>query len=136
MNNKLPQYLNYFQKQKEAGLIIVEDGNLLEEIKNNISQNGFNVTSSWREAVESIKNSSSTCLVIDINISKNDYDLIAQYFARTGAIQIMDKNTMELISVQFDPFQSHFLLLTDKDSLSNIEKTYSIKDKVGLIERI
>lgn len=136
MNEKLAEYLTYFLKQKEAGLIIIENENQLEEAKNQIGETDFAVTSLWQEVIDNFKNQKSVCLVLAENFSKEQYDLIAQYFARSGFIQIMDKKTMKLISIQFDSFKCHLLLLTSQNVLSEIEKNYSLKDKVGLIERI
>ena len=136
MNEKLSEYLNHFTKQKEAGLVIVDNLESLNQIKNQISQHGFVVVNSWQDITEKFQNGYSVCLDLPLNLTKEFYDLIAQYSARDGVIQIMDKTSMKLSSIQFDPSNCHLLLLSSKQNLEEIEKKHSLKDKVGLVERI
>lgn len=136
MNEKLSTYLNCFTKQKEAGLIIINNPGFIDEAKNQISHHGFTIANSWQEILEDFRDHHSVCIELTENLHKELYDLIAQYFVRTGAIQIMDKSSMKLESVQFDPAICHLLLITTKLNLHNIELKHSIKDKVGLIERL
>lgn len=136
MNEKIVNYLNVFKNQREAGLIVVEKTEHFEEIKNQINRQGFQVTNLWQETIEQLRNGNSICLELSSSISKELYDLIAQYSARNGAIQIMDNTTMKLKSIQFNPAECHLLLLALKQNLQEIEKTHSLKEKVGLVERI
>lgn len=136
MNEKLSTYLSFLVKQKEAGLVIVYDPNIIEQVKNQIAQHNFVLTNSWQEILENFRNKKSICLTLGENISKELYDLIAQYSAREGSIQIMNKESMKLESVQSNPIICHLLILTSKQAIDEIEKNHSIKDKVGLIERL
>lgn len=136
MNERLSTYFECFIKQKEAGLIIVENIDNLVPIKDLIAQQGFAFTSSWQEIIAQLKIGTSVCLELPNALSKELYDLIAQYSAREGSIQIMHKDSMMLESIQFNPFKCHLLLLSSIQNIQEIEKTYSLKDKVGLVERI
>ncbi len=136
MNEQLSTYLECLIKQKEAGLILVEDINNLVLIKESIAQRGFTLASSWQEILANFRIGNSVCLELPNVLSKELYDLIAQYSARESAIQIMDKDSMAVESIQFDPYKCHLLLLSSIQNIQEIEKTHSLKDKVGLVERI
>lgn len=136
MNQKLSEYLSYFLKQKEAGLVIIKDENQISDAQDRIKLNGLALAKDWREVINKFRSNQSVCLELTADFSKETYDLIAQYSARSSAIQIMDRNSMKLNSIQFDPFKSHLLLIATEENLAKIEKNYSIKDRVGLVERI
>ncbi|RMG39698.1 MAG: hypothetical protein D6719_12745 [Candidatus Dadabacteria bacterium] len=132
IQNRLEAYLYYFQKQDETGLLIVEDQRLFDWIDTVLKLNCFKPSLLWHEVLDHLEANIPTYTLINEPLSKELYDIIAQHWSRRGMIQIMDRDSMELRTVHFDPHLSKLLLVVNRDDLEEIENRFSIKNKVGL----
>ena len=135
-SDQIEEYLSFFKAQKEAGLLIFDFAEDQKEAEDLLSANKFVVASDWRETLTALKNSQSVALCLAKKLSPEVYIAMAQYADRAGEIQIMNPETMILEQVEFEPQESHLLILAQKDILREIENKFNIKDKVGLIEII
>jgi predicted CopG family antitoxin len=135
-SDQIEEYLSFFKAQKEAGLLIFDFAEDQKEAEDLLSANKFVVASDWRETLTALKNSQSVALCLAKKLSPEVYSVMAQYADRAGEIQIMNPETMILEQVEFEPQESHLLILAQKDILREIENKFNIKDKVGLIEII
>jgi len=136
MENKIKEYLSFFLKQGEPGLLIFEKEKDLVSVEKIITKNGLNQVKNGFDLMSMLANKKSAYFVLGNSINKENYDAIGQYFNRKSAIQLLDKQSMILKNVEFNPLISHLLLLTMEEDLNILEKTHSIRNMVGLIQRI
>ncbi|HPL77346.1 MAG TPA: hypothetical protein PK980_08380 [Paludibacteraceae bacterium] len=136
MENKIKEYLSFFLKQSESGLLIFEKEKDLALAEKIITKNGLNQVKDGLDLMEMLADEKSVYLILGDAIDKENYDAISQYFSRKSAIQLMDKQSMTLKNVEFNPLVSRLLLLITEKDLNVLEKTHSIRNIVGLIQRI
>ena len=133
---KIEDFLSHVAMQKEAGLIILSDSASLETAEKVLKASHFKETTDALEALTNFGNGTSVYVILRSPIAKELYDVIVQYSDRGGMIQVMDKAVMKLHSFEFDPNICHLVLLVLKESLEMIEKTFAIREKVGMTEQI
>jgi len=136
MENKIKEYLSFFIKQGEPGLLIFEKEKDLTLAEKTIKKNGLNQVKNSLDLIKMLADGKSAYLILSDSIDKENYDVIIQYFNRKGAIQLLDKESMVLKNIEFNPLVSHLLLLATEKDLNVLEKTHSIRNIVGLIQRI
>ena len=133
---KTKNFLEYFNKQPELGLVIIENKENILDLKDTLDKSGFKEVLNELEILNNLNEGFSLYTTLSSSISKEMYDLIAQYNSRLGMIQIMDKTTMNLRSIEFDPNNTHLVLVVSGNDLEEIQKQFNILDKVGLTERM
>ncbi len=118
------------------GLIIVEDEEQIVVAEKLIKEHAFRMVGNWKELLQVLEQNRSVCYVLSHPLSKEMYDVIAQYSDRGGMIQIMDRETMILKTVKFNPTKARLLLISTNLNLKSIEQEYQIRNKAGLVEII
>lgn len=136
MNNKLLDYLYYFRNLIDLGLIIVKNDEDIVEIEKKVREYAISKVSNWKEILAVLKQNKPAYYILPDTLPKEEYDVLAQYADRGGMIQIMDRDTMDLITVHFDPTKGRLLLISSENHLNAVEKEYQILDKAGLMEVI
>jgi len=136
IEEKIKTFLSYIEPQKEAGLIIAADSGSLIETEKLLKKASFQEAKDPIEVINHLSEKSSVYVVLHAPLSKDFYDMIVQYTDRGGMIQLMDKSTMDFRSVQFDPKVSHLILVTLKENLISLEKTFPLRQKVGMTEQV
>jgi hypothetical protein len=131
---KMKNFLKFIRSQKEPGLLIVEDSSKIDEITGLLDRQEFKKVSDWKEALESLGKEGRIYVVLDKKLPKELYDLVAQF--STGGVEIFDTETLQSNVVQFNPNEIEFIIVSTQDNLDSVEKDFSLKDKVGLIEII
>jgi len=132
----MEEYLKYFLKQKEAGLLIFSSSFELSRARRELIETKFVEAVTWQDLLQAFKKGKSAVVVLDVPIQKEMYDCVAQYADRGGELQIMNPGTMKIEQVEFEPDKIHLLLLAKEKDMSKLQTEYGIKDKVGLVERI
>jgi hypothetical protein len=137
MNNsgKLADYLGYFEQQDEAGLLILDDPLAKSDLLTSLEKSGYLLASNWRELFRQLQENRSSCIVLNSPLDHEIYSIIKQYGERRGLVQITDRETMEYKMLTCDPSQAHLLLVVEQSTLSEIEKSVTIRDKAGMAER-
>lgn len=132
----IADFLKYAAGQGETTLVVLEDESKLPEVESAMEAGGHRKTENWKEVFSALKDSVSAYTVLGRELPKEMYDTIVQYSARKGMVQIMDKETMELETAQFNPEVSQFSILVSRKNLNEIEKNFVIRDKVGYTETV
>ena len=130
------EFLKYVEGLPYSGLLVMDDARLEKRVSDLLRMKGYQRASNWQDALACLNSDQSTFVVFRSPLSREEYELVAQHAARCGAIQIKDKSSLQFHSAFFSPYETHLIILTDKFSLQEIERTHTIKDKVGLIERV
>jgi len=129
-------FLKTFKAQREAGLIVLTSSKDFSDVEEEMIKDKFTEAKDWKQVLKHLSLNQSVFLYINSEFTKEYYDLLKQYSERGGMIQIMNPDTMNYETINFDPFQAHFILLITKDALGWAEEKFSIRDKVGLMEII
>jgi hypothetical protein len=136
VQSKVFSFNDYLAEQREAGLFITNGKASTLKAMCYLEELGFARSQCWRDIVSNLEKEKSTYIVLQAPLSKELYDLIAQYYKRAGMIQIMDRETLVLSTTHFDPNKSNLLLIAEGNTLNKIESNFMIRDKVGLVEII
>ena len=129
-------YLTALKRQPEAGLIIIEDDSLRTSLLSCLEKFGLKESQTWSEIMENLAKGENTFVQLEAPLDEELYEIIAQYYRRGGTIQMYRDDLRSVKRVDFEPFETHLLLVSDREALHQIEKEYSIRDKVGIIESI
>lgn len=132
--NKITTYLYYLTGQRSPGLIIYNDNSKLTELEEQVRGHAILKADNWQDVLSRLEKNHSTYIILEENLPKELYDTLVQFNQRGGCVQMMDKNTLKLKTVQFDPSKTHLLLLASSKNLSEIEKTYNVRGNVGPVE--
>lgn len=132
--NKITTYLYYLTGQKSPGLIIYNSDDKLTELEGQVRGHAILKADNWQGVLSHLEKNHSAYIILKDNFPKELYDTLVQFDQRGGCVQIMDKDTFKLKTVQFDPDKTHLLLLASSKNLAEIEKTYNIRGNVGPVE--
>lgn len=133
---QIENFLKTLKTQREAGLLILTNSKDFSDVEESLIKNKYTEAKDWKQVLKQLSLNQSVFLYVNGEFTKEYYDLIKQYSERGGMIQIMNTDTMNYETVNFDPFQAHFVLLMTKDALGWAEEKFSIRDKAGLMEII
>ena len=136
IQEQVENFLKTLKVQREAGMIVLTNSKDYSDVEEIMIKDKFTEAKDWKQILKQLSLNQSVFLYINGEFTKEYYDLIKQYSERGGMIQIMNPNTMNYETVNFDPFQAHFVLLITKDALGWAEEKFSIRDKAGLMEII
>ena len=134
--NPLDNFLSFFLKAREAGLIIAENRLQLAKVHSALGDAGLLLANSWRGTLRQLAMDSPVAALLSAPMPKEFFDVIQQYQRRAGMIQIMDRQSLDLTTVHCDPAFARLLLVVANEDLVAIEKEYPLKNNVGLIEII
>lgn len=135
IRERVSGYLGFLELEEEMGLIVLDHEELKETVVETLKRIEVREAHTWKEILDNFRAHRPTFFVVEEALSKEVYDIVAQYYKRPGTIQIMDRETMELQTVSFDKEEMSFLLVATATTLAEIEEQFSIRDKVGLTER-
>ena len=96
---------------------------------------GYRVAHDWKGVFNLLKENGKACIACGAELPKPLYDLICQYEDRGGAVQIMDKETMQFQTVQYDSHKTRLALVITEADLAQVQKSFDILSRVGLTER-
>lgn len=133
---KVEEFMGFFKAQSEIGLLVFNTKEELEKTEQFLTDNGFVLSFNCFQIMNYLKNKQSVILSLSEKITPEIYSLITQYSDRAGEIQMMNPATMVLEQVEFDPKESHLLLLATETIWEKINEEFDLKNKVGLMERI
>lgn len=133
---KVEEFMGFFKAQSEIGLLVFNTKEELEKTEQFLTDNGFVLSFNCFQIMNYLKNKQSVILSLSEKITPEIYSLITQYSDRAGEIQMMNPATMVLEQVEFDPKESHLLLLATETIWGKIDEEFDLKNKVGLMERI
>ncbi len=136
ITQQIEKYINTLKQQREAGLLVITNPQNFAEVKDVLIKNDFTEALDWKQIMKQLGNEQSTFICIDKEFTKENYDLFKQYSERGSMIQIMDTDTMNLQTVDFDAGKTKLVYMLTKEVLSKAEEIYSIRDKAGLMEVI
>ena len=134
MREKLQAYLACIELQEEVGLLLVEDEKFVRPVAKELERKRLRRSYSWKQLMDYLSRNEPTFMVLEQEVTKEVYDIVAQYYKRPGVVQIMDSETMDLEMIQFDKDQANLILVTSIAELRKIEGRFSLRDKIGLTE--
>ena len=133
---QIENFIKTFKAQREAGLLVLTNSKDFSDVEEVMLKNKFTEAKDWKQVLKQLSLNQSVFLYVNGEFTKEYYDLLKQYSERGGMIQIMNPDTMNYETINFDPFQAHFVLLMTKDALGWAEEKFSIRNKAGLMEII
>ena len=133
---QVDNFLQTLKAQREAGLLVLENSKNFSDAEESLLKNKYIEAKDWKQILKQLSANQSVFIYVSGEFSKEYYDILKQYSERGGMIQIMNTDTMNYETVNFDPFQAHFVLIMTKDALGWAEDKFSIRDKAGLMEII
>lgn len=136
IHEQLENFVKTLKVQREAGLIVLTNSKDFSDIEEIMLKHKFIEAKDWKQILKNLASNKSVFLYVNGEFTKEYYDILKQYSERGGMVQIMNADTMKYETVNFDPFQAHFVLLITKDALGWAEERFSVRDKVGLMEII
>ena len=120
----LPEFLTIVKKQTEPALIISANLNQ-EDIE------GFNpIKSDFESLFQALKEGGDLVMNLSSELDRATYDLIKQYTDRKDAVSVFVEGDWKQCPI---PTNTHLILLSDKDTLQNLEKEYPIRQIVGMV---
>ena len=120
----LPEFLTIVKKQTEPALLISDKLNKAE-IK------GFNpINNDFNSFFQALKKGGNLVMNLSSDIDRATYDLIKQYTDRQDAVSVFVNGDWKQCTI---PANTHLILLSDKDTLQNLEKEYPIRQIVGMV---
>ena len=120
----LPEFLTIVKKQTEPALIISDKLNQ-EEVEGFVPiDNDFN------SLFQALKEGGDLVITLKSELDRASYDLIKQYTDRQDAVSVFVKGEWKQCPI---PANTHLILLSDKDTLQNLEKEYPIRQIVGMV---
>ena len=133
-SDPLSIFLSYFMKSREAGLLIAE--NRLQLAKAHAALNAQNIffANSWQGALRQLALDEPVASLISYPFSREFYEIVQQYQRRAGMIQIMDRDTLDLITVHCNPHNARLLLVVEATELEDIEEQMSLRNEVGMTQ--
>jgi hypothetical protein len=135
-SSALDNFLFYFTKSKEVGLLLVSENTNTSNILRILNQSGYSLAYSWRGVLHNLALNGSVVFYINQPLNKEEYDLIIQYQNHSGSINLIEKQTMQSTIVHFNPGLARLLIVAEEQSLSLIESKYDLMSVVGLIEYV
>lgn len=133
--SKLADYLQFFERQQEAGLLVLDDASEEPAVLETLELYEYRRCSDWKEALELIGKGEAILLELDPAMPRELYQLLRQYRDQGVMLQVQDGESLELRTAHYDPRRSRLLCMSKSSDLGEIERRYPIKDQVGLIER-
>lgn len=134
VEERLNKYLFNFESQEKPGLLVVKSGRLLEMLRGTLDRNEIRESCTWWALLNNLNSCENTFMVLNSEFSTEVYDIIQQYEARRGTIQVVDQQTREIQTASCNPKQTRLLLVTTQSDLDRIEKVYPLRERVGLTE--
>lgn len=135
-SEKINQFLIYLKEQVEAGLIVVKNSRLFEEVEEVLLKNGYKQVFAWKDILSYLSLKQSVFIYINGEFSKELYDVFIQYSNRGGVIQIVNPQNMSLVQSEFDAKKAHLVYLITQDALEIAQEKFDILSKAGMIENI
>ena len=136
IQEQVDNFLQILKSQREAGLLVLTNNKDFSDVEESLLKNKYLEAKDWKQILKKLSENQSVFIYINGEFNKEHYDILKQYSERGGMIQIMNPDTMNYETVNFDPFQAHFVLLMTKDALGWAEEKFSIRDKAGLMDVI
>jgi|SRR3989338_1981994 len=126
-NKEFTDFLKVAFGQKEVGLVIAKNRDVLSHFSSIMDSEGFKRS----DNVSDLFNTSKTYLSISENVSKDTYDFLVQY--PTGQVEIFDNNIMKSKTFSPDYPNSCVVFLLSKEDLNKLEvKGWNILIHSGL----
>jgi len=136
IQEQVDNFLQTLKVQREAGLLVLTNNKDFADVEESFLKNKYEEVKDWKQVLKRLSLNQSVFLYINGEFTKECFDLLKQYSERGGMVQIMNTDNMNYETINFDPFQAHFVLLITKEALGWAEEKFSIRDKVGLMEII
>ena len=118
----------------ETGLAIASADLIIPRLVQAMSEINWLRCANWRELAEAAIANKPSYFTLRKFPSTELYTFLAQRSRRSGALQIVDPETVKLHKVSIDRYAAPLLIITESLALSEIQKRSPIEDKVGLIE--
>ncbi|MDD4290504.1 MAG: hypothetical protein PHH83_04550 [Patescibacteria group bacterium] len=132
IQESIKQFLGFFQKSHDAGLIIFDEQKDFQIIEKEILNSGFSFSKNFDDLVENIESSKKTYIFLKDELDNKLYEFISQY--STGQINIYDGYKNIPINPNYE--RGGFLILINFNNLQQIEeKSYSLLSVCGLTWR-
>lgn len=132
---KIADYLQFFERQREAGLLVLDDENEETNVLETLELYEYRRCRDWRDALDLIARGEAIVIELDSEMPRELYQLLRQYRDQGVMLQVQDGESLELRTAHYDPRRSRVLCVSKSSQLGEIERRYPIKDQVGLIER-
>lgn len=134
--DELPKFIADVAGLPYAALLVTEDEEQLVCAHTRLEQSGMTHSEDWSSALGHLNANRRTFVRLQPPLPRELYDLIAQYEARAGAIQIFDKKSMSYFFAEFVPGKAGLLLTATHDELREIENHAPLRNKVGVIGEV
>lgn len=134
LEEKLNRYLFTFETQERPGLLVVKNRSAMEEITLTLDRNEIHESKTWWALLNRLNSAEPTFYVLEEDLSTELYDIIQQYEARRGTIEVVDQKTREIQKAKCNPRRSRLLLVATERALHKIEQTFPLRARVGLTE--
>lgn len=135
-SRQISEFLALIEFHSEASLLIKESAGLDDLILPELKRKGMVIASDWPEVVEAFARNRPVCLRLAGALTRELYDVIMQYNRRNGIVQVLDKATSELRSIQYDPQEIYLLVVADREDMSWASSTIELSETFELIARI
>lgn len=133
---RLQEYLFHFLNQQDPGLLVVRD-HLVDDVVRLISSSPSFVSVRTRSELSSVLKS-RLCAVLALSPGTSPALVgdVKQCAVRSGALQTVEEVSGSIVTIEYDPTESHILLIVTASQLSAVCHRFLIQEYVGLVEHL
>ena len=133
--SKIKDFFDSIGADGDIGLFVTKTEAGRKEVTAGAQVAGYLVAKNWREVLDNLKQNGKVYIACGPDLPKPLYDLLCQYEDRGGAVQIMDKETMKFLTVQYDAGKARLAIVITEEDLVQVQKAFDVLSRVGLTER-
>lgn len=135
-NESIVNFLNYFHKSKDCGLLIVSHREQVASVLGQLKSRGMALAQSWRGVLYHLALDTPVVFYMNHTMLPEEFDLIRQYQNQNGMIQLLDTKDKDLLTVHCNTRNARLLLLAADEDIRLIEKQFEFISSVGIIEYV
>ena len=117
---------------------VMEMDRFREQVRRGVQSAGYEVTDDYWTAISHLEHGRSVALQIAGELPRELFDLVNQYNARRGIVQVLEQPSLKIRLVQLDPLASRLLLvMANEDEAPNSERYQGrLLEAVGIVTRV
>ena len=130
---KIKTFIEAISSSHEAALLIIEDPDKLVEVQKTIHAFGYISATTSVEILKLLESDAKICYTVE-NITKDLYDIVRQYSAGGGMIQLFNVESEELTTTRFHQHITKLIIIVSRDTLKNSQ--FPLMQYIGITEII
>lgn len=131
---RLNDFLSHFIQQRDLGLLIVRS-EAVSAVQHYITEClRIVAVSTSQELSSALRYQLSALILLNGRTQRMLLRDIKQCAVRSGALQTIDEDSGEVVTIEYNPQRAHILLIVSTEELQAVCEKFSIQHYVGFIE--